>query len=386
MQKYIFGTFTASEETTKDGRFDRRITLLYDDDRFAIVNRNISDDTLRDRKKIIGIWSIDDIRKDKRNRDFLICSPVRVLDENEAAFSFEVWSYVTDIAHALTQPFSEDEDATYDNRMNATAMEMLQRMLKHAGITEDLHAGREKLFTKFVDGEIDLGVLFEYATTPVYSQPQTAKLIPLYDLKVGRQYHEGIVFVDENNFDTTGGVVRVEACNFSDWKNCIPKCLNIHVANGRLYLDIDTSMFDFSLPEHELCNRAGNYQNDDRYFIATPKNGEKPMKMFVCADSVPLKTYDEIMGKMGLTCKNGQYVPNDMPDWYITNKNPYTIEECKPNELIRVRFENGMEGYYPLVYLIRRYPGKCKNAYFTVMGTTAESLSIEVRTGAKPVR
>lgn len=386
MQKYIFGTFTASEETTKDGRFDRRITLLYDDDRFAIVNRNISDDTLRDRKEIIGIWSIDDIHKDKRNHDYLICSPVRVLDENEAAFSFKMWRYVTDIAHALTQPFSEDEDATYDNCMNAPTMEMLQRMLKNAGITEDLHAGREKLFTKFVDGEIDFGVLFKYATTPVYSQPQTAKLIPLYDLKVGRQDFEGIAFVDENNFDTGGSVVYVKACNLSDWKNCIPKGLNIHVANDRMYLDIDTSMFDFSLPEGELCNCTENYQNDDWHFVATPKTGEKPMKMYVCAASVSRQTYDDILGKIGLTCKNGQYVPNDMPDWYIVNKKPHTTKECKPNELIRARFENGMEGYYTLAYLIRRYPGKCKNAYFTVMGTTAESLSIEMRTGAKPVR
>lgn len=378
MQKYIFGSFTASTKTTRDGRFNRRITLLYDDDRFAIINRKISDAYLRDQKELMGFWSVDEVRKDKRGHDFLICSPVYIFDKGTVSFAEEVWSYVIDIAHAMTQPISEDTDC--DNRMDATAIDMLRRMLHHTDITEDIQAGRDKLFAKLVEGEFDFCKLFEFATTPVYSQPQTAKLVPLYYLKIGRQHQEGIVFMDENNFDMDGSVIRVNDWNLSKWENCIPKCLQIHSANGRLYLDIDPSMFDFKLPDHGFCNYGGDYQFADRHFIAIPKNGEKPMEVYFSSDDTASKIYDDIMEKIGLTRKNGQYVPNNMPDWYIMEKKPYTTEECKPNETVLARFENGMDGYYPLVYLIRRYPGKCKNGDFTVKGITAESLKIEIRT------
>lgn len=367
MQKYVYGCYSAG--TRKDGRLNRHIELTTDM-WFAVVNHNTSDDVLKEHDEIYGLWRIDEVRKDKKGKDFLICSLARALTVEEVDMLTKEWCGVIKIMEALTEPIDK-KDEDWKNKVTRTT---LYRMLYGAGIEGDFETARDELFSRFAEGKVSLQTLMEYTNATIMSSPKTAKLYPMYDLRVGRQLVDDIYFVDENNADCGGNVVRIDKWNYLFWKDNLPKGVHLTVSHSNLYLNLDVSMFEFELAENEYCNRFCASQQDWR-FTAKPKNGDHAFDVVIVSEAATANLLTEVMGKAGLILHNGRCVPKNMPDWYLLSSNDGSF---KPNTMVHVRFANQMEGYYPLVYLIKRYGGKCQNARFSVTGTTVDSLSIKV--------
>lgn len=378
MQKYVYGCYSAG--TRKDGRLDRHIELTTDM-RFAVVNHNTSDDVLKEHDEIYGLWRIDEVRKDKKGKDFLICSLARALTVEEVDMLTKKWCYVISIMDALTKPIDE-KDEDWKNKVAGYTMgdmtrTTLYRMLYGAGIEGDFETARDELFSRFVEGKVSLQTLMEYANTTIMSSPKTAKLHPMYELRVGRQLVNDIYFVDENNADCEGNVVRIDKWNHMFWKDCLPLGIRLKSANTHLYLNMDLALFDFSLPKDEACNYYGIYQNCNFTFMAAPKNGDEPFKVVFGVQNKDDALLKQVMEEAGLSLHNGQYVPKGMPDWRLVGYENGK-QSLKPNMTVHVRFSNHMEGYYSIAYLMKRYGGKCLNARFTVSGSTAETLTINV--------
>lgn len=377
MQKYVYGCYSAG--TRKDGRLDRHIELTTDM-RFAVVNHSMSDDVLKKHDEIYGLWRIDEVRKDKKGKDFLICSLVRALTSEETDMLMKEWSDVISIMDALTKPIDE-KDEDWKNKVAGYTMgdmtrTTLYRMLYGAGIEGDFEIARDELFSRFVEGKVSLQTLMEYANTTIPSSPKTAKLHPIWWLRVGCQNSSAIRFVDENNADSEGNVVSIDKWNYLFWIDCLPQGIRLKSANAHLYLSLDMSQLDFSLPKGEGCNYVEDIHLRNWRFMAIPKNGDTPFDVMFDTENKTDALLMQALDKVGMVLHNGQYVPKEMPDWsLVAVESAYGL---KPNTTVHVRFANNLEGYYPLVYLIRRYSGKCLNARFTVSGSTAETLTINV--------
>lgn len=172
MQKYVYGCYSAG--TRKDGRLDRHIELTTDM-RFAVVNHNTSDDVLKEHDEIYGLWRIDEVRKDKKGKDFLICSLARALTVEEVDMLTKKWCDVISIMDALTKPIDE-KDEDWKNKVAGYTMgdmtrTTLYRMLYGAGIEGDFETARDELFSRFVEGKVSLQTLMEYANTTIMSWP-----------------------------------------------------------------------------------------------------------------------------------------------------------------------------------------------------------------------
>lgn len=72
---------------------------------------------------------------------------------------------------------------------------------------------------------------------------------------------------------------------------------------------------------------------------------------------------------------NNRIVPKDDTDWTVEFS---TLNSYLPNKMIEVNFNEKSFGLFPVVWMFKKYPGKCLNAELKVSGNSIETMNISV--------
>lgn len=72
---------------------------------------------------------------------------------------------------------------------------------------------------------------------------------------------------------------------------------------------------------------------------------------------------------------NNRIVPKNDTDWTVEFS---TLNSYLPNKMIEVNFNGKSFGLFPVVWMFKKYPGKCLNAELKVSGNSIETMNISV--------
>ena len=377
MTKYIMGSIHGNNRP--DGTLDRCIDI-YNDERFAIVNRTVSDEDLLAHANEDALWLVDAVRVDKKGHDFLICHPVRYFTKEEDELISKSWSTFYNLRNALFSAMTREEASITGEYLEEYGRNVLARFAHRYDLPKDNpEMVRNLIFDRLASGDLSVKELLDASEDIICSNPETAKLRPEWYLTLGCQSSNELRFVDVNNPDTVGAQVTVTLFSVNWWKRAFPDGLQITRSSNHLYVSLDESRFDFSLPDGLMSDPHGYRWGMNWELIATSKANGVSFTLGLPSSCVSQEKLDALLKLAGVVSLDGRYVPASLPDWRFDFERNEDKEEFRPNEKVTVIFDNGWTLQYPMSYMFKKYPGKCRNAKFSTIGSSLESLYIRVQ-------
>lgn len=386
MTKYFYGTFEGNKR--KDGSLDRHVTMSFDD-RFVLISRKTPDEELMKHTGENAIWRVESTSKDKRNHTFYIAKPIHFFTEDEQDTLDQNWPKFYNLANALFTPIDPDEMRAAGTYIGATGncvgsfeKTILFRLQTHFGINAPIEDVRNEIIRRFAKGEITLQDLILKSMIRIESDPKTARLKPYGTLGLG-QKDRYARFTDVTNKDIDGADIFIKPYNISMWKDALPKGLTIQLVGPKMSVSIDPEQFDFELSENCKDDPEGYRWLWNWWEVtAKPKDGSPAFDISFSKDEPTKQIFNDILTRAGITTHEGHYVPVNTPDWkfdFERNNQP----DFAPADTVTAHFVNGLTSALPIVYLFKKYPGRCLNASFSVVGSTAETLRILVHKTSK---
>lgn len=360
--KRLIGQFHPDTRYLTNGNTElSRVISTWYDSTFAIINRNIPDDTCRALADALVIWNIDSKRMDSKGNEFYICSPAKVLsgvknnaDVNTVAMFF--------------YPF-----ARY--HMSDKEKNMFYRVAKQNGISadEDPEKIAARIVEMLVDGTLPVDTMLQQARTKVESDPDTANLVLNGDSAWNRAFvgeAEILYFCDLNN---EGEIIKVTSKNLDKWCRAIPETLSVTTRGDKLYLDIQVQNCDF-WPQYDTLTRLQEFGDLEGEY--SKKHLAHPGYKFHCDKSAP--SFKTLLDAVGLCEYEGQYVPKEFCNWSLRGINLGKGESrmVPIHDKVKVTFTNGMHGSYPAIYLAKKYPEKPVGVKLEIVGQTLDTLAV----------
>lgn len=379
MTKYFYGTFDGNKRS--DGSLDRHVTMSFDD-RFVLISRKTPDEELMKHTGENAIWQVESTSKDRRGHTFYIAKPVRFLTDDEENTIRQNWTPFYTLIYALFMPIDPEEVRTAGTYLDSRDKTILFRLQTHLGVNAPLEDARNEIIRRFTKNEITLQDLILKSMTRIESDPKTARLKPYGTLGLGRQENY-VRFTDVTNKDIDGADIFIKPYTISVWKDALPKGLTIRLVGPKMYVSIDPEQFDFELSENCKDDPEGYRWLWNWWEVtAKPKDGSPAFDISFSKDKPTKQIFNDILNRAGITIHDGHYVPVHTPDWkFDFKRNDQT--DFKPSDNVTVHFVNGLTSALPIVYLFKKYPGKCINASFSAVGSTVENLHIRVRKTTK---
>ena len=185
----------------------------------------------------------------------------------------------------------------------------------------------------------------------------------------------------------------VRPYNLDALRSVIPEFVQIS-KKGPRHLTLEILMNKVFAISYDKSDRVyGNVlaalqQTDALWVKVTPYVDRPDVQLDVGVEKNSV-SFPRILEGYGIKELNGQYIPSDVPDWELTKVNGYRPEDdvyeiTSPTTcMVNAKFLNGMTGQYPLIYMMKRYPGKCLNASFSIKGDSLNSMPVNILLSSK---
>lgn len=353
MSKFYIGNIV-----TSDNAAERRIALI-SKPTFALVSNSIPGNECAALKDAPYVWKVEKEKRDRKGDTFFICTPIRKLSalciKNQ-----EDYTVKGAVLNALCN----------DLIISAEQMQILRRMARSNNLPslsdQDVLSAQDKLIEKLTKGEVSDTQLLQQAYTPIQSAPDQALLIPLYanTLEIGRV--TGIFLQDKFNRDCR---IHLTAKNLDEWKSAIPEYLLIKRDGEKIRVDFDMNKVSVKMIGDNIPNYDPEWTLPSAMKIIVNKSGEQFCAYLPKNDP----QYSVYMNAMGLCIYENQYIPLNHPAWSLAN---FSIGEkiCDIHSMQHIQFENGMYGFYPAIYMVKKYPGPMKGMDVRVIGHSIETM------------
>lgn len=357
---------------------NRKIEPLFDNEFVLnLITKRMSDEEVDALPK--GVWLFETERelKDRNGDPFRICKPVRFL-----GLSHEVLGQPY-IHEALAFAFDEDPETTSRRFGKETKKMLACRVAYHAAQAPDNIWDWVK--KQVADGETSLEFLGRWVSSPVPVEWSKAKLFPVMRNLRSEKAESAFYFRDLNSCEDK--TLEIRAFTLDQYRSVIPDYLrvsrlNLHQMSLEVFLDKVASVRDAIDPFYG--NALEMFQQTGAFWLNVTPDADQPDNTFEVGIEKNTKNFQAMLKRFEIKELNGQYVPEKTPDWTIKKIEGYRPEEtvCEvisPTTcMVRVSFANGMSGRYPLIYMMKRYPGKCLNAKFATKGYSLDSMRVVV--------
>ena len=367
---YVYPHKYHSENRKVEPLFDNKFVL-------NLITNRISDEKVDNLQN--GIWLFETERelKDRNGNPFRICKPVRFLGESHDMFS---QPYVHE---ALAFVFDEDAETT-DRRFGKDTRAML-------GCRAAYHAGQDadNIWTwvkeQMTTGDISMKDLGQWVSTPVPIEWSKAKLFPAMRNLRSERPDSVFYFRDLNSYENK--TLEIRTFTLDQYRSAIPDYLRItrfnrHQMSLEVFLDKVASVSDATDPFYG--NALEMLQQTGAFWLTVTPYADQPDNTFEIGIEKDTKNFQAMLERFSIKELNGQYVPEKTPDWMLEKieGNRFEDDICEITSpqtcMVKVNFTNGMSGRYPIIYMMKRYPGKCLNAEFSARGYSLDTMRVTV--------
>lgn len=326
----------------------RRVEPLFSNKfNLNLITNHMSDkevDALQD-----GVWLLK-TEKELKLQDgkwSRICKPVRFLGEKS---EFCQQPYLYDILE-----FSFGEDTEEKLQDIETKILLSHRIAYQTNQNPENIWGYLK--ERITTGTVSMETLSQWAKTPVSIDWNKARLIPReFPVRCGGD-SPGIYFGDFDSCETakffiTGHSLEKYRVLIPDYIQIIKK--DDYTITCEVLLDKVAAIKDAMYLPSPDSSILEDLQIADGFSLDIAPYPDQPNITFDALIKKDSINFQAILKRHGLKEFDGQYIPEGYPDWFLG--------EIKDNDMVKVRFTNGLTGRYPLSYMMKRYPGKCLNA------------------------
>lgn len=358
---------------------NRKIEPVFNSDFVLnLITKRMSDEEVDALQKGVWLCETERVLKDKNGDPFRICKPVRFLGDNHEMFRYDY------VHEALAFAFGEDAEA--ERRRFG---EEVQTMLGHR-ISQQVDCGDKSVWNwvkeQFETGAASLAMLGQWVAVPVPVDWNKAKLIPATTNLRSGGVDSVFFFRDLNSCENEA--LGIRAYNLDEYRSVIPEYTQIvkvgsHQMKLEILLDKMISIvYDEKDPVYG--DVLAQFQQTGAFWLTAAPYVDRPGSTFKVGVEKGSVNFPTILKTYGIAEINGQYVPENAPDWTLKKIEGYRPEDgvCEVTSpqtcTIQVAFPNGMSGRYPLIYMMKRYPGKCLNASFAAKGYSLDSMRVVV--------
>lgn len=353
MSKFYIGNIIAS-----DNAAERRISLI-SNPTFALVSNTIPGNECASLKGTPYVWKVEKEKRDRKGDTFFICTPVRKLSAL-CIKSQEDYTVKGAVLNALCN----------DMFLSAEQMQILRRLARANNLPSksdhDIFSAQEKVIEMLAKGEVSDKLLLQQAYTPIKSTPDQAMLVPVYanTLDIGRV--SGIYLQDKFNMDCK---FNLTAKNLDEWKSAIPDYLQISRDGEYIRVDFDMDKVSVKMSGENIPTYDPEWTLPSSMKIIVNSS----LEQFCAYLSKSDPRYNVYLNAMGLCLYEKQYIPLDHPAWSLAH---FSTDEiiCDIHSMQCIQFENGMYGYYPAIFMVKKYPGTMKGMDVHVMGHSIENM------------
>lgn len=367
---YIYPHKYHSENRKVEPLFDNKFVL-------NLITKRMSDEEVDALKN--GVWLLETERelKDRNKNPFRICKPTLFLGEPQEVLGQPY------IHEALAFAFDENPETT-SRRFGKKTKELLgRRIAYHTG--QDLSGIWGWVRNQVVAGTTSLKELGQWVSTPVPVDWDKAKLLPAtINLRSGGV--DSVYYFRDLNSDEDD-TLRIRAYNLDDYRSIIPDYVKISKI-GLHQMTIEVLLNKMLAIVYKVDpmypDVLAEFQQTGAFWLTVTPYVDRPDGTFDVGIEKTSVNFPAMLKKYGIEEINGQYVPKDTPDWTLKKIEGYrpegnVCEVTSPTTCtVCVSFANGMSGRYPLIYMMKRYPGKCLNAQFAAKGYSLDSMRVMV--------
>lgn len=349
----------------------------------TLISKQVSDEELEG--LLEGVWLFETVQetKDRKGDMVRFCKPVRFFCK-----AYEVFQspYILD---ALGITFCEDIEAQNQPFVKELKAKLGRRISYQSG--HKIEGLWDWIREQIKTGTVSLKTLAQWVDTPVPVDWSQAMLAPATDFVHIKAVESIFRFRDLNS----GEDETLDICsdNLDSYRSIIPEYIKI-TQKSRCQLALEILMNKVFAISYDKSDRVyGNVlaalqQTDALWVKVTPYVDRPDVQLDVGVEKNSV-SFPRILEGYGIRELNGQYIPSDVPDWELTKVNGYRPEDdvyeiTSPTTcMVNAKFLNGMTGRYPLIYMIKRYPGKCLNASFSIKGNSLSSMRVNILLSSK---
>lgn len=353
-EKYFIGEIA---DTTY--KAERRIDL-FSTASFALVSRDIPGPECENLRGTPYVWRVIKALPDRKGETFYICEPMVKLSalrsngRNDSRIKIQV------IRSLCDGGFISTDEA-----------QILRRMARANNIPfcsdADILTVQAKIIELLAKKVVTDEQLLQQANTPIRSTPEQAKLIPTeIQSELGIGIRHAFPMVDKLNLDCR---VNITTDNLDTWKPALPEYFIISKEGENIRVDLDMDKVDVSLDSNKIPD-YNSFLPFIHMHVIVNKTGER-LQAFIEKDD---KNFDEYMSALGLCYHEKYFIPRTFPAWKPGNSLTEDRVE-KLHDPIFVVFDNGMKGWYPAIYMVKKYPGSmADNFTVRVLGHSIETM------------
>lgn len=354
---------------------ERRVKPLFPSDFvLSLIANKMSDKDVIDMQDGIWIWQTERELLDKKGNPFRICKPVCRLCSCD-----NLWGHNgLALRETLKSIFPEKENDSTDSKEWAR---ILNRLAQGAKQSADSIVPwiREQLLT----GNLTTGELYAWANTPLEIDWQKARpVIANSYLRDGEKVYR-LSFYDAKSHEDE--LLTVTPYGLKEYKSLLPQYTKATLCGEQMKILFDLKKMAAVTDELDelYSNVLQQLQDSGAFWVNVVPYAESPKDHFLLGIGKESPEFPSMLQKHHIVELQGQYVPEDYPAWTLVStrwNTPFVAQqEVEPQDCtVSVRFENGMTGRYPLVFMMKKYPGECQNATFAVRGYSLESMRVVI--------
>lgn len=356
---------------------ERRVSPLYSNNFvLSLITNKMSDNDVMGIQDDVWIWQTERELLDKNGNPFRICKPIRRLCSVTEVYECEYRKLP--LREVLKLIFPELEDDSTDFKEQARITHRLAQGAKQSA-DNIIPWVREQLLT----GNLTTGELYAWANTPLEIDWREARpVIANSHLRDGEKAYR-FSFYDAKSYEEE--LLTVTTYGLREYKSILPQYIKATLCGEQMKILFDLKKMAAVTDElDKLYNDVlQQLQDSGAFWVDVVPYAESPKDHFLLGIGKESPEFQSMLQKHHIAELHGQYVPEDYPAWTLVNtrwNTPFVAEqEVKPQECtVSVRFENGMTGRFPLIFMMKKYPGECQNATFNVSGYNLESMRVTI--------